>query len=119
MLKKSLAAVAVAAAALSAASLPAAAQTDGEDEMVKKVRGLSVAIGNAYACTAEDDRGTFKEESHHLFDLILQDVGSDMAFLYATGIGYGAAVPADKIDCPAMLEQWEGIRTDYDLKVEE
>lgn len=102
-------------------ALPAAlqAQDAAQDGMADKVRSLALAIGNAYACTPEDDRPTFKEEAHHLFDLILQDVGSDLAFLYATGLGYGSAVEAAEIDCPAMLEQWEGIRTDYDLKAEE
>ena len=102
-------------------ALPAAAQAQeaGADGMADKVRSLALAIGNAYACTPEEERPTFKEEAHHLFDLILQDVGSDLAFLYATGLGYGSAVEAAEIDCPAMLEQWEGIRTDYDLKAEE
>ncbi|MDF2233677.1 hypothetical protein P2H44_14040 [Albimonas sp. CAU 1670] len=111
--------IAILAGCLLAAAPAAQAQSDDQGAIADKVRGLSIAIGNAYACTDEADRPTFKEEAHHLFDLILQDVGSDIAFLYATGLGYGSAVPAAEIDCPAMLEQWEGIRTDYDLKAEE
>ncbi|WP_339951754.1 hypothetical protein [uncultured Albimonas sp.] len=113
--------IAIVVGGLMACTAAAQAQTEAgdKDAMADKVRGLALAIGNAYACTAEDDRPTFKEEAHHLFDLILQDVGSDIAFLYATGVGYGSAVAAADIDCPAMLEQWEGIRTDYDLKAEE
>jgi hypothetical protein len=58
----------------------------------------------------------FKEESHHLFDLIVQDVGSDLGFVYATGIGQGSMVAKEKLDCPALLKEWEEIREDYDLK---
>ena len=70
---------------------------------------MSVAIGNAYACTGKEGRAQFKEESHLLFDLIVQDMGSDMAFLYATGIGYGSSLSKDKLDCPTLLKQREEI----------
>ena len=111
--------IAILVGGLLACTSAAQAQDAGQGDMADKVRSLALAIGNAYACTPEDDRPAFKEEAHHLFDLILQDVGSDLAFLYATGLGYGSAVEASEIDCPEMLEQWEGIRTDYDLKAEE
>ena len=39
-----------------------------------------------------------------------------MAFLYATGIGYGSSLPKEKLDCPTLLKQWEEIREDYELK---
>jgi hypothetical protein len=61
-------------------------------------------------------RGSDREQSHYLFNLILQDMGSDLAFVYASGIGYGASLSKDKLDCPALLEQWEEIREDYELK---
>ena len=90
---------------------------DAEDvAKERKVRSLAVGIGKAYACTAKEGQDTFKEESHHLFDLIVQDVGSDLAFVYATGIGMGSTVPKEKLDCPKMLKQWEEVRDDYDLK---
>ncbi|HKK36400.1 MAG TPA: hypothetical protein VJ994_08935 [Paracoccaceae bacterium] len=103
------------AAAIAAGAASAQAQAEGKAEMAEKVRALALAIGNAYACTPEQERGLFKEEAHHLFDLIVQDVGSDMGFLYATGVGYGGAVPAQDLDCARLLEQWQGIRVDYDL----
>jgi hypothetical protein len=84
--------------------------------MERKVRKLALRIGNAYACTDEKGRGVFKEEAHHLFDLIIQDVGSDLAYTYATAIGIGSAQPKDKLDCPARLKDWQEIREDYDLK---
>ena len=93
---------------------------DVEDvAMERKVRKLALRIGNAYACTDEKGQGAFKEEAHHLFDLIIQDVGSDLAYTYATGIGIGSAQPKEKLDCPKLLKTWQEIREDYDLKGDE
>jgi hypothetical protein len=97
-----------------------AAAPDAEDVAhERKVRKLAVSIGKAYACTDKKGHDKFKEESHHLFDLIVQDVGSDLGFVYATGIGQGSMVAKEKLDCPALLKEWEEIREDYDLKGDE
>jgi hypothetical protein len=87
--------------------------------MERKVRKLALRIGGAYACTDEKGRDEFKEEAHHLFDLIVQDVGSDLGYTYATGIGIGSAQPKEKLDCPKLLKEWEEIREDYRLKGDE
>jgi hypothetical protein len=90
---------------------------DAEDvAMERRVRSLALGIGKAYACTGKEGQAAFKEEAHHLFDLIIQDVGSDLAYTYATAIGIGSAQPKDKLDCPARLKDWQEIREDYDLK---
>jgi hypothetical protein len=86
-----------------------------EKAMELKVRDLSIAIGNAYVCTEKERQPAFKKESHLLFNLILQDVGSDLAFVYATGVGYGASLQKEKLDCPLLLKQWEEFREDYEL----
>jgi hypothetical protein len=90
-----------------------------DKSMEMKVRKLGLAIGNAYACTEKEKRQAFKGESHHLFDLILQDVGSDLAFVYATSLGYGSSLATAKLDCPKLLKQWEELREDYELKGDE
>jgi hypothetical protein len=93
---------------------------DVEDvAMERKVRNLALRIGNAYACTDEKERGVFREEAHYLFDLIVQDVGSDLGYTYATAIGIGSAQPKEKLDCPARLKDWQEIREDYQLKEDE
>ena len=90
---------------------------DTEDvAMERKVRRLALDIGKAYACTQEKGRAVFKEEAHLLFDLIVQDVGSDLAYTYAINIGKGSTEPKDKLDCPTLLKRWEEIREDYELK---
>ena len=93
---------------------------DAEDKaMERKVRRLALRIGEAYACTDEKGRDEFQEEAHLLFDLILQDVGSDLAYTYATGIGVASAQPTDKLNCPELLKTWQEIREDYQLKGDE
>ena len=92
------------------------AQDVDDVAMKRKVRSLGVAIGNAYACSEEKARDGFNSEAHHLFDLIVQDVGSDLGFVYATSVGYGSSVPKEKLDCAKLLKQWEEIREDYELK---
>ncbi|MEM1313458.1 MAG: hypothetical protein AAGI51_02820 [Pseudomonadota bacterium] len=119
MILKRMFAAALGASVLAGAAAPALAQDAEEAVIVQKIRAMAVGVGNAYACTSEESRDLFREESHHLFDLIVQDAGSDVAFIYAVGLGYGAAAPADVIDCERMLGHWETIRTDYDLKADE
>jgi hypothetical protein len=84
--------------------------------MERKVRALGTRIGNAYVCTEEKAQAQFEEEAALLFDLIIQDVGSDLAYVYAIGIGSGAQRSKKKLDCPALLKDWGEIRDDYELK---
>ncbi|MDJ0847300.1 MAG: hypothetical protein QNK04_02860 [Myxococcota bacterium] len=100
---------------LVAGAVVAQAQDVDDVAMKRKVRSLGVAIGNAYACTDAKARDGFNSEAHHLFDLIVQDAGSDLGFVYATAVGYGSSVPKDKLDCPKLMKQWEEIRKDYEL----
>ena len=58
----------------------------------------------------------WKEEAHHLFDLIVQDVGSDLAYTYATALGIASTRPKEELDCPERLRDWGQIREDYELK---
>ena len=59
------------AAAVLLSTAPANAQDMDDKAMERRVRHMSVAIGNAYVCTEKEARGAFKEESHLLFDLIV------------------------------------------------
>ena len=107
----------VGALALWIAAAGVAAARDAEEvAMERRVRHLGLDIGRAYACTDEKGRQRFKEETHLLFDLIVQDVGSDLAFLYATSLGIGSTEPKEKLDCPTLLKRWEEVREDYELK---
>jgi hypothetical protein len=93
---------------------------DAEDlAMERKVRRLALRIGEAYVCTNEKGRDEFEGEAQLLFDLILQDVGSDLAYTYATSVGIGSTKSKKRLDCPAVLKTWEEIREDYELKGDE
>ena len=87
-----------------------------EVAMERRVRKLALRIGNAYVCTDEKAHGVFKEEAHYLFDLIVHEKGSDLGFTYATSLGIGSVQPKEKLDCPALLKDWQEIREDYQLK---
>lgn len=94
-------------------ALPAFGQENSE--MTEKTKSLGIAVGNAYACTAAEGRERMDEEVHLLFDLILKDAGSDLAFAYATSTGYGAHFSPETLDCPAVLENWEKSRVEFGL----
>lgn len=117
--RPALAAALVALAPAGAALAAAHEEADDKTKMKEEVRVAAIAIGNAYVCLDEADREGFQSEVHHLFDLILQDVGSDVAFTYATALGYGAAVEKEDVDCPVALEQWQGMRADFELAGDE
>jgi hypothetical protein len=99
-----------------AASAVATARDADDVAMERKVRRLGMSIGEAYACTGEKERKVFEGEAHLLFDLIVQDVGSDLAYTYATALGVGSTKPKETLECPARLQNWEEIREDYELK---
>ena len=96
-----------------------AAENSDDAAIERKVRAVALAVGNAYVCTDEAARAQFREEAHHLFDLIVQDVGSDLGFAYATTVGVGSTQPRSTLDCGALLAQWEALREDYELKAED
>lgn len=102
---------------LTGAAAGAAWAVDADEiAMERRVRGLGTRIGQAYVCTEEKARETFEEEAHLLFDLIVQDVGTDLAYVYALSIGKGAMWPKKRLDCPALLKDWKEIREDYELE---
>src|SRR6056297_849698 len=110
--------IALAVAALCLA-LPAAAQ-DAEDaaaEMETKTRDVGIAVGKAYGCLADDDtrRERLKLGSKAIYTMILQDLGSDLAYAFATSAGYGAGLPRDDADCEALAERWEAIKETFDI----
>ena len=96
----------------------ALANEAADNLMESKIRKTAIGIGNAWVCVDKDKREVFREEATQLFDLILQDVGSDLAFTYAASLGYGSGQAKETLDCPVLLEQWEGIRADYKLRVD-
>jgi hypothetical protein len=87
-----------------------------ELQRIDEIRDMAIAIGNTYACI--DDaapKQAFRDDAQTLFDLMLKDIGSNSAFLYAVSVGYGSAVPRDQLDCPKLLAQWDDMRRAFAL----
>jgi len=95
-------------------ALPAAAQ-EAEDEMQRKTRELGLSVGNAYVCVGESERAAFETDWKMMYDMIVMDAGSSLAFVFATSSGYGASLPKEDLDCAALAEGWEQTRADFGL----
>ena len=94
---------ALAALPASALPIPAAAQ-EGREEMQDKTRELGLSVGNVFVCLEGSERAAFQQDWQMMFDMILKDVGSDLAFVFATTSGYGASLPRGELDCAALEE---------------
>lgn len=107
-------------AALAAAclALPAAAQEEA-DEMQRKTRALGLSVGNAHVCLDSEARAAFEADWKLIYDMILMDAGSNLAFVFATSSGYGASLPMDRLDCDALAESWAATRADFGLDGED
>ncbi|MEM6421175.1 MAG: hypothetical protein AAF698_01205 [Pseudomonadota bacterium] len=108
---------AIAAAILVAGS--AAAQSEGAafEEMRDKTRDLGIAMGNIYACADEDAaRAQMRDDANFIFDLLLKDAGSDMAFVFAVNAGAGTAASADTLDCAALKETHSQILEEFGIE---
>jgi hypothetical protein len=112
-------ALAITAVGLWAATMSGAAAQDGEAtdaQRIDEIRDMALAVGNTYACIDDDDaKSAFRDHAHTLFDLMLKDVGSNKAFLFAVSLGYGSAVPEDQLDCPKLLAQWADMKSAFAL----
>ncbi|MEL6575999.1 MAG: hypothetical protein AAFU72_07635 [Pseudomonadota bacterium] len=108
--------------AASIGAMPALAEEETRialptEEMTEKTQALGLSVGNTYACATDDAaRALIEEEAHLIFDLILKDVGSALAWSFATGAGYGASVEQAEMDCDALAESWQEIRADFGIE---
>ena len=79
-------------------------------EIQNQMRTLGLDVGNAYACSAEEDQAQFQKDARHLYLHVIADHGADAAYDYAASVGFGAARDAATIDCPVLLEYWDGVK---------
>lgn len=112
-------ALAVVAAGLWAAAASGALAQDraaSDAQRIDEIRTMALAVGNTYACIDDEEaKSAFRDHAQTLFDLMLKDVGSDTAFLFAVSLGYGSAVPQDQLDCPKLLAQWDDMKSAFAL----
>ena len=93
--------------AVACTSLPATAH---DIELPHKMRTLGLDVGNAYACTPDERKSTFRHQSSHLFEVVLHDHGTEAAYIFAASVGFGAARDVSTIDCEARLDYWEDLK---------
>jgi len=106
------------AVVMAALAAPAMAQDgDAAQELEDKTRNVGVAVGKAFTCLGEDEarKEKLKVGAQMLFDMILKDLGSDTAFVFATAAGYGAGLPKSGNDCAEIAERWEAIKDNFDI----
>ena len=113
----------VLAAIVAAFALPAVAAEDMVGSLtpdeVKKVAGFGRDVGHAYQCADEETRAEMKNDMRLVFDFIVQDMGSDTAFLYAVTVGYGGAETNEDVDCEALAAEWQRVLKEFDIVREE
>lgn len=106
------------AAAAGLATLPAgkAAAQEADAALETGIREIALAVGNTYVC-AEDDaaKAAHRDMTRQLFDHVLQDTGSNRAFLFAVSVGYGASVPKAELDCAKLQAQWQDMQATFEL----
>ncbi|MEO0823371.1 MAG: hypothetical protein AAF074_23510 [Pseudomonadota bacterium] len=110
----------LAATAAAAQDTGATAPPDADPDAALRdqTRSLGLSVGNHYACVEGPARDALQEDTLVIFDLILKDVGSDLAFIYAASAGYGASLPAGELDCEKLAESWSKIKTHFGLAEE-
>lgn len=80
-----------------------------------KMRTLGLDVGNAYACTPDDQKEAFRGQLRHLYMHVLEDHGPDAAYDYATSVGFGASRDVTTIDCDKLVSYWEQVKSDLGL----
>lgn len=74
------------------------------------VREIGLAAGYATQCLQvngdEDAAQAVGDEALAVAELILQDFGSTLAFLFTANAGYGAGDPVDEDQCEQYIRDW-------------
>lgn len=106
----------MAAAGLAALQPGMASAQDGDAALETGIREIALAVGNTYVCAEGDEaQAAHRDMTRQLFDHILQDTGSNRAFLFAVSVGYGASVPKDQLDCEKLQAQWQEMQATFEL----
>lgn len=88
-----------------------------DENLIPKVRQLGIAVGKAYVCTPLGDRDYARADFEEMFDTILKIDGHELAFVFAVGIGYGAATDQTGLDCKQLIERVNAVKAEMGLGV--
>ena len=87
-----------------------------DDNLVSKVRHLGIAVGKTYICAPVENRANARADFEEMFDMILDVDGHEIAFVFAVGIGYGAASDQTGLDCAKLTEHVNAVKTEMGLR---
>ena len=48
--------------------------------------------------------------------MTLEELGPELAYIYAVGVGFGAAVEAGKLDCPKLATHWTDMKVKFGME---
>lgn len=82
-----------------------------QENFENSIRKIGLAAGYASQCYMDkDDREAVErvgDEALAVAEIILQDFGSTLAFLFASNAGYGAGKPTDLTKCDQLIVDWQ------------
>ena len=82
-----------------------------QENFENSIRKIGLAAGYASQCYMEQDDQEAVErvgdEALAVAEIILQDFGSTLAFLFASNAGYGAGKPTDLTKCDQLILDWQ------------
>ena len=86
-----------------------------DESLVPKARRLGIAVGKAYVCAPLEHRAHDRADFEEMFDSILEIDGQELAFVFAVGIGYGAASDKAGLDCAKLTKQVDAVKAELGL----
>lgn len=108
--------------AVSSFMLPGLAQAEDDgivgsfsEKESRKIGIFGRTVDKAYLCEPEADQQEAKEDIRLIFNFIAQDMGTDAAYLYAVGVGYGGRSDPASVDCDDVATKWGMIRQKFNL----
>lgn len=101
-------------------------ETDPQNERLVELeigaREIGLAAGYATQCLREQGEEeaaqAVGDEALAVAELILQDFGSTIAFLFAANAGYGAGDPVDEEQCEQYIRDWKETVDAFFLELE-
>lgn len=82
-----------------------------KEKLEKDIEALGLSAGYAAQCFQErdnqDEVERVGEEALSVAQIILQDFGSTLAFLFSANTGYGAGKSIDLTKCDEIIADWD------------
>jgi len=89
-----------------------------DDPLTAKARQLGIAVGKTYVCAPLENRPGARADFERMFDTILVENGHELAFVFAVGIGFGAASDHAELDCATLTKHVNAVKAKMGLEVE-